>query len=232
MCSKSTAPTHRPCPVSPFSEPSLSAQDELAFQWDIRNVRNVKRPGRHSQRGTRWTQDRRTQRVTRQRGIRGPPRGSDRERPGERQARPQEDEQRGAQAWGRARARRGVPGRRRGGRGDRGEGRPTSRDPPRRPPALRKGSRQKGPAATASGAPVTGNGNEPMRRRSGRPLGLSGQRGLPGAGPVTPARTAGPRVRRTARRRPRRAVLNLTGQSSLTPVRPSRRDSPFRVPRN
>lgn len=127
---------------------------------------------------------------------------------------------------------RGVPGRRRGGRGDRGEGRPTSRDPPRRPPAPRKGSRQKGPAATASGAPVTGNGNEPMRHRSGRPLGLSGQRGLPGAGPVTPARTAGPRVRRTARRRPRRAVLNLTGQSSLTPVRPSRRDSPFRVPRN
>lgn len=38
VCSKSTAPTHRPCPVSPFSEPSLSAQDELAFQWDIGNV--------------------------------------------------------------------------------------------------------------------------------------------------------------------------------------------------
>lgn len=71
-----------------------------------------------------------------------------------------------------------------------------------------------------------------MRRRSGRPLGLSGQRGLPRAGPVTPARTAGPPVQRTARRRPRRADLNLTGQSSLTPVRPSRRESPFRVPRN
>lgn len=120
-------------------------------------------------------------------GIRGPPRGGDRERPGERQARLQEDDDAGgsglgtAQPQGKGTARRpGLPE----GREGRLRRRATTHVP--RPVAPGGGTAQglkaEGPGADGLGAPVTGNRNERMPRRGGRPPGLSGQRGPRGRG--------------------------------------------------